>query len=471
MIGMMDSSYQISSMIMYDDESVDVRFSDGSQLQLSSCGCEFVFISKRSGPPPATTSRVRQRTRFTTSAYREMTSAALSFRNKYASRPYLPEELIPSAHKQPLDSIDTGVQWPSWPSECRELSAEGETVVKTEDGRAQLKLSPSGEEFSVQFSCRLSQPHRESSGEPKHIEGSYQSTTVVQHHSCLSVPPAWHHPLSLARTHRSEPTGDDAHRTTDEIEASGPTFERNSSLPVALPLTCSAPHRHRWKDQDLPDQDFPSELLKVMWCKGVTYRILGGTVPVVEVSPGDGSVMRSNGILSNYFTHYKPEFTSDGVVSKVKELTHHLKSLPPDVPGQNSVSCLVRRASRILSCYNQAKQSPRLSVLPSCLQEDVIFAMAPSFEDSVSNLAQSEVHLNEHTRDSLSDLVAVELEKIKRFNFLVEHCCTPLRSTRTKEPICETEEPMSERSITEALQRTSRVLQDIDSVLSTAPIT
>ncbi|KAM9810982.1 LOW QUALITY PROTEIN: uncharacterized protein C5orf34 homolog [Neosynchiropus ocellatus] len=389
---MMESSSQISSMIMYQDESVDVRFSNGSQLQLSSCGCEFLFISpakSSSGLPPPPTSRVRQRTRFTTSAYREMTSAALSFRNKYASRPYLPEELIPHAQKQPLDSIDTGVQWPRWSSKCCELSAEGETIVKAEDGRAQLKLSPSGEEFSVQFSCRLSLPHHKSSVEPKHVrylsmipetvnksslffpqlEGSYQSTTVVQHHSCLSVPPAWHHPLSLAQTHKSEPTGDDALRTSDEIEASGPTFERNSSLPLALPLTCPSPHRHRWKDQDLPDQDLPSELLKVMWCKGVTYRILGGTVPVVEVSPGDGSLMRSNGILSNYFTHYKPEFGSDGVVSKVKELTHHLKSLPPDVPGQNSVSSLVRRASRILSCYNQATQSLKLSVLPSCLQE------------------------------------------------------------------------------------------------------
>ncbi|KAM7391597.1 hypothetical protein PAMP_022276 [Pampus punctatissimus] len=481
----METSSSVSLMIMYEDESVDVRYGNGIQLQLSPCGCEFMLEKVRdaSGHCLQPTERLRQRTRFTISTYKELMKAALAFRNKYATRPYLPEELIPAVHKKPFFRIDSDVHWPDWSCCDAELRPGGETVVRSEDGQAALMLSASGEEFSVEFTCSLSQTHnlqhsmqhlsrdpdgspvsqlqqqissltchgdnqtkegnrrnqliRSKSCSPEIIthssaltkpEEMYQSTTVVQHHSCCAVAPTWRYPLSLARHHwtacHSKTPKDDGVKGTRHSSQADRRIdtlaigERRSGLPQALPLTCPSPHWHRWKVKDpvakeeQSDQDFATDLVKVMWCQGVTYRILSGAVSVIEISPGDGSVIRSNGVLNTYFTHHKPELQSE----RVKEVTYHLNSLPPDVPGQvYSICSIVNRASRILTCYNQAKQSLKLPAAFSCLQEDRSFSKAILEVNLTCKPAPVE------TLESRSDLVAAELEKIKRFNCILQH--------------------------------------------------
>lgn len=56
---------------------------------------------------------------------------------------------------QPFFSIDLDVQWPEWSSCCVENGPGGEIIIRSEEGRAALMLSPSGEEFSVEFTCNL----------------------------------------------------------------------------------------------------------------------------------------------------------------------------------------------------------------------------------------------------------------------------------------------------------------------------
>lgn len=88
----------------------------------------------------------------------------------------------------------------------------------------------------------------------------YQSTTVVQHHSCCAVAPVWCYPLSLARrlwtARLSKPEDVKAEGASDLAQAYSrlnmsdiSVVERTSHLPQALPLTCPSPHWHRLNDQ------------------------------------------------------------------------------------------------------------------------------------------------------------------------------------------------------------------------------
>ncbi|XP_049618054.1 uncharacterized protein C5orf34 homolog isoform X2 [Syngnathus scovelli] len=514
----------VSSMIVYEDESVDIRYENGAQLLLSPCGTEFMLVrgSVSSEHPLQTPGRVRQRTRFVTSAYKELIIAALSFRNKYASLPYLPEELTTPDNKQLLFSQNLVVRWPE-SSFCEaEFLPGGETIIKSEDKHTLLTLSPSGQEFFVEYPCRFSQQQQEDlnrtpetipdvyqqlgsslthstvdclhrttddmqevqqeggkrSCSPQMIidytkpEKKYQSITVIQHHSCHAVAPHWCYPLSLARRHwttRVSNIDDDREEQTEHSKAdqilntpdSG-VAARRFLLPEALPLICPSPHFHSWKFRDplsnkQANQDFPTEMVKVMWHQGVTYRILEQEVPVIEVSPGDGSVIRSKGVLNLYFIHYKPEFTS--VEAKVKEITYHVDGLPPDTPGQlYSICFVVRFASRLLVIYNEVRK--RRLPTPSCLlQQNAAFK--PTLVDG--NLSNSP--LEQHENDGL-DLVAAELAKIQRFIFpdLLgrEKGCAPNCLAETAH------ETVSETVIAEALQRTSKAIQDIDAFLTAA---
>ncbi|XP_023692292.2 uncharacterized protein C5orf34 homolog [Paramormyrops kingsleyae] len=528
----------VSFMVLLEDDALEVGYSNGSRLQLSPCGSEFVLEERppASAHPLQTPRRLRRRTRFVTSAHKELLVQALDFRNRFATRPYLPEELLPMERRKVSFTDISEVEWPSFSeySSCdRSLGPSREFVISSLDGNARLQLSPWGEEFSVVFLCRVSQDEpRKASGdcpgsrpasqcgknkgkcreslsdlrkraprvsgergealpgsrgrpsspstEPPtaHPGRTYLCTWVTQQHSCSFPPLLWHHPLSVAIQLRTATMGEGLLRgeTTSGME--------KGSLPQALPLRCFSPHQHRWWCRDstgaqgVLEYGTHDKLLKVMWIQGVLYRVTNSAVTMIEVFPGDGSVIRSSSTLPEYFTHHTVGREGQGA-----EKTYLLSSLPPDVPGQlYSMRSLVARAGRIMKCYNEAKFSLNLPPSHCCWQEE-----SSRSEASVVTLDPHALGLGCPGRQGLfqshlseqSWSAEAELAKIRRFNYLLDHSGI-LRSAGVSSGSggpgnsqpeflgipATTHEEMSRESITASLRRTSDIIRDIEAFLS-----
>ncbi|OWK02362.1 hypothetical protein Celaphus_00018014, partial [Cervus elaphus hippelaphus] len=355
-------------MVLYEDDSVQVQYIDGSRLQLSPCGSEFLFEKAPpiSAHPLQQPERIRQRTHFVISAYREQLQRALDFRNSFATCPFLSESIIPSEVKTRILIDVSEVRWPSLDTDDGMTCMQNGTVrISSLDGHAYLCLPKSQHEFTVHFLCKVSQKpdssivvseknnkgkkdkqvekagkictHGSLSGQRKlknkenelyhqimKSEGLSEKscvnaaegrevrsspgtkdtcvyTWVKQCWSVASCPEEWKYPLSLAlRFHNKirSMSGIDADITQKRMLTSDVSEERGkevSVLPKALLLSCPAPHLHRWSFSDsLSQEQFGEEeysyheLVKVVWYKGVTYRLTHKHMNSIEIYPGDG---------------------------------------------------------------------------------------------------------------------------------------------------------------------------------------
>ncbi|XP_041110589.1 uncharacterized protein C5orf34 homolog [Polyodon spathula] len=418
----------VSLMVLYEDESVEVRYCDGFCLQLSPCGCEFLFekTPHPSAHPLQQYERIRQRTQFVISSYKEQLVQALEFRNRFATVPYLPTVLIPTNNKTHLFIDISEVKWPKHDANGVTFTDNDGVKVTSCDGNAFLYLAPSRHEFSVEFLCKASQtpankmkpsgtlikenqenthsdgpdycasskgtnPHSNPHNGNKELsepstKHEYVYTWVVQHQSVSSCLACWNYPLSLAlKCSKNKESVDGAKQMSDEplktknvrVPPPGEDTLQNevSILPKALPLSCPAPHSHRWAFKDLVSQDdqeieqfLRTELVKIVWCQGIVYRLIHGAISGVEIYPGDGTVIRSQGPVANYFKHYLAKGPAEQ-----KEKMYVMSSLPPDVPGQSySVRSVLTRASRILQCCHQARLLLKMSYNICCWKTESI---------------------------------------------------------------------------------------------------
>ncbi|XP_058536182.1 uncharacterized protein C5orf34 homolog isoform X2 [Ochotona princeps] len=567
-------------MILYEDDSVQVQYVDGSRLQLSPCGSEFLFEK----PPPVSAhpleqpQRIRQRTHFVISTYREQLQRALEFRNSSATCLFLSENLIPSERKKRVLIDFSEVRWPHLDSDDGLICLEsGAVKITSIDGHAALCLPRSQHEFTVHFLCKVSQKpassaallernnqasedkligkagkicaYRSPSGQklknkenelywqlmqcreppeetgcrsegqeelsPPGTKHKYTYTWVKQCWSVAACPEEWKYPLSLAlRFHHkvSKMSNNEADFTETEIVPSDVSKEGEkeiSILPKAVALSCPVPHLHRWNFGDsILQSEFDEEYsypepVKVFWCRGVTYRLTHKNGNSIEIYPGDGSIFKSEG---TYFGSYYTYYCSHKGAEEREEKTYSVNNLPPDRPGSLfSVSSLINQATRILQhcarmrlslshnyhlcCWKMVKQGLKLGWCKLTFpdgQHHLIQTEYPGpYERYVTavtswcrRLTQTSAReLPTHTSSSVLEenwSVASELEKIRRFNFLVENSSVlnqiSTKKNRQSSDHCKlssetSPEEVHEKRVSVALKKTSQILQDIDFLL------
>ncbi|KFQ32524.1 Uncharacterized protein C5orf34, partial [Mesitornis unicolor] len=401
---------------------------------------------------------------------------------------------------------------------------------------------------------------------------SFEYTWVKQRWSVSSYPEEWKYPLSLAlmcynlHTVKSiKKTYEKNSHTSIEADVSvGPeTHETVSRLPTALPLSCRAPHLHRWtfsdffRNQDTEKYSCP-QLIEIVWCQGVFYRFIHGRTNITEIYPGDDSFFKSEGaFLGNYFIHYAIQKTT----KQKEEKMYSVNSLPPDVPGNPySISSIIIQATKILQycyktklslthnyhlcCWKMVPETDGREMLPILLYEKVIPSIgrlivysdhkvhAVFWDGMTLNMVWdfssscSKIQVNEDggwckltTPDGVQQLIQIsnpgiyeryirtaiewcrslnerkeipectahsvteenwsadaELKKIQRFNFLLDNSnvlerTTAAKSTpsgitvRKRENEIEPEE-ITEGCVLQALEKTSEVIKDIESLLA-----
>ncbi|XP_050802922.1 uncharacterized protein C5orf34 homolog isoform X3 [Gopherus flavomarginatus] len=585
-----------SLMILYEDDSVEVHYIDGSRLLLSPCGSEFLFEKALpvSAHPLQPAERIRQRTQFVISTYREELLRAIGFRNQFCTSLYLPSSIIPSERKNSLLSDISEINWPSPnATDAVECMDNGSVKISSLDGRAYLCMSELQQEFSVEFLCKVSQKctasssfsEKNSNNQNKGQHGkssrsvisemfpkqmrmenkkeencwainkcreldkskdylnqlkgqdetplsltrcSSEYVWVMQRWSVFSYPEEWKYPLSLAlmfyQSHtdnicktyvenkctRNGTAGSDVLKETEKTKVV-------SHLPRALPLSCSAPHLHRWsfcdlflqRKQDTEHNSHPL-LIKIVWCQGIIYRFIHEIENFIEIYPGDGSVFKSEGaFLGNYFTHYSVHKETRQREKKM----YSANSLPPDTPeSPYSICSIITQATRILQYCHKTKLSLTHNYSICCwrMNNDALLSFSSKINqggttgwckvispDGAQQLIQIKdpgiyeryIRIIVAWCRSLNDeaetlpaternwSVVAELEKIQRFNFLLQNSNVPNKTSAMKnnpshitdrQPENSLPEDIGERSISEALEKTSKVIQDIESLLASS---
>lgn len=238
------------------------------------------------------------------------------------------------------------------------------------------------------------------------------TTTHVSRNAC---PPAWTHPLKLVQTAQGyhEHNQQDSPRKQHTKESKG---KQCSALPLPLPVTCPFQHLHKWdaeKTLDVSDVsgslEFQHGMLKVVISEGIVYRFVTvAKIHIVEIHPGDGSVIVSQGVKGHFYTHYI--IAGD----RLEERTYSLKSLPPVQRKESySISKLIQTGNRYLRMNQQWERRGLKQELP-CWKREMVAVVEPLSsslleECVVDGLGKFSAFTNGRVRAVFEDRTALDM--------------------------------------------------------------
>ncbi|BFZ00322.1 hypothetical protein BsWGS_03360 [Bradybaena similaris] len=152
-------------MVLYSNDAVEIRYSDGSRLELSPCGSSFIHVDPQNTGGYSRYGRLRKvhkRTRFVTSEHRHKVLQALDFRNRFAERSYLCDDLLSKEEILMLYAKIDNIAWPQKPGEAQiDVLLDGSRSITSLDEYATLVVSPHSQDFTVCFLSRISQDKRQ----------------------------------------------------------------------------------------------------------------------------------------------------------------------------------------------------------------------------------------------------------------------------------------------------------------------
>ncbi|OWF52201.1 hypothetical protein KP79_PYT20100 [Mizuhopecten yessoensis] len=336
----------------------------------------------------------------------------------------------------------------SSPSSQSERRAEGsweEPYLRNQSGEREVG---SWEEYSPGSQSG----DREAGSWEESPEARIHYTWVTRHYSCEECPVVWSHCVNLARAvlDNRESLEQKALKLCSNPKkklSDHQVVRRNkcvlSTLPRPLPLSCEGQHLHSLGGRYLYDDEkdleenlavFKQGKLKVLLIEGVVFRLVRlATTKVVEIFPGDSSVITSQGLSGHFYKHTIPHGHD-----KVEERTYSLKSAPPTPPkAAYSIQKLIKRAHRFLLQAGQEDQmitnadvccwkyvEKKLELVPTTVLEDCC----------VPGHGKFSAYSNGHVRILFDDRTSLEMtcDFSRRVKNCLEHTEGTIDDTRTE---------------------------------------